>query len=88
LEKAEQIIGCNLEDFVHAKGLSGTEKQTRDILLYGVWRTGQLKNENIGRLFGVSYSGVSHAVKSAKLQLAKSRQLQTKFERLNSLFKL
>jgi putative transposase len=88
LEKGEQIFGCNLEQFVHAKRLSGTEKQTRDILLYGVWRTGQLKNENIGRLFGLSYSGVSHAVKSAKLKLAKSRQLQTKFDRLNSLFKL
>ena len=88
LERAEQIFGCNLEKFVHAKRLSGTEKQTRDILLYGVWRTGQLKNENIGRLFGLSYSGVSHAVKSAKLQLAERRQLQTKFDRLNSLFKL
>jgi len=88
LEKAEQIFGCNLEQFVRAKRLSGTEKQTRDILLYGIWKTGQLKNGNIGRLFGLSYSGVSHAVKSAKLQLAKSQQLQTKFDRLNSRFKL
>jgi hypothetical protein len=70
------------------KRLSGAEKEIRDLLLCGIWRTGQLKNETIGRLFGLSYSGVSHAVKSAKLKLSESRQLQTKFDQLNSLFKL
>ncbi len=48
----------------------------------------QLKNEQISQLFGLSYSGVSHAVKSAKSKLAQDRQLQTKFDQLNSLFKL
>jgi putative transposase len=88
LLKGEQIFGCNLEHFVHAKRLSGAEKQIRDLLLYGIWKTGQLKNEEIGGLFGLSYSGVSHSVKSAKLKLARGRQLKAKFERLNSLFKL
>ena len=74
--------------FVHTKRLFGAAKEIRDVLLYGVWRTGQLKNEQIGNLFGLSYSGVSHAVKSAKLKLAKSQQLQTKFDQLNSLFML
>jgi chromosomal replication initiation ATPase DnaA len=64
------------------------EKQTRDILLYGIWRTGQLKNEKIGRLFGLIHSGVSHAVKSAKLKIANSLKLQGEFDQLNSLFKL
>jgi len=50
------------------------------MLLYGIWKTGQLKNENIGSLFGLSYSGVSHAVKSAKLKLTKSRQIKAKFD--------
>ena len=51
-------------------------------------RSGHLLNEQIGNLFGLSYSGVSHAVKSVKLNLAKRRLLQTKFDQLNSLFKL
>jgi REP-associated tyrosine transposase len=88
LRSGEQIFGCNLEHFVNAKRLSGAEKQMRDLLLYGIWKTGQLKNEEIGSLFGLSYSGVSHSVKSAKLKLARSRQLQAKFEQLNSQFKL
>jgi hypothetical protein len=73
---------------VHTKRLSGAARGIRDVLLYGIWRTGQLKNEQIGNLFGLSYSGVSHAVKSAKLKLSKSQQLQTKFDQLNSLFKV
>jgi len=88
LRSGERIFGCDVEYFVNAKRLSGADKEIRDLLLYGVWRTGELKNENIGGLFGLSYSGVSHAVKSAKLKLAQSRQLKAKFDQLNSLFKL
>ena len=88
LSRAEKVFKCDIENFVHAKRLSGPAKEIRDILLYGVWRTGQLKNEQIGHLFGLSYSGVSHAVKSAKIALSKRRKLQAKFDRLNSLFKL
>ena len=88
LRKGEQIFKCNIEHFVQAKRLSGAEKEIRDILVYGIWRTGQLKNEQIGKLLGLSYSGVSHAVKSVRLNLAKRRKLQTKLDHLNSLFKL
>jgi hypothetical protein len=88
LHRAEQIFKCDIEHFVNAKRLSGGEKEIRDILLYGIWWIGQLKNEQIGNLLGMSYSGVSHAVKPAKLNLAKRRLLQTKFDQLNSLFKL
>ena len=88
LRRAEQVFGCDVEQFRHAKRLSGNEKEIRDLLLYGIWRTGQFKNEQIGDLFGMSYSGVSHVVRSVKLKPAKSRQLQTEFDQLNSLFKL
>ena len=88
LRSGEQIFECDVEHFVNAKRLTGAEKDIRDMLLYGIWKAGKLKNEKIGSLFGLSYSGVSHAVKSAKLKLAKSRKLQTEFDQLNSLFKL
>jgi len=88
LRRAEQIFGCDVDHFKHTKRLSGAKKEIRDLLLYGIWRSGQFKNEQIGNLFGMSYSGVSHVVRSVKLKGAKSRQLQTKFDQLNSLFKL
>ncbi|MCP4629292.1 MAG: hypothetical protein GY850_38175 [bacterium] len=88
LSEAERVLSCDVEHFAQARRLSGAEKDIRDVLLYGIWATGQIKNEQIGKLFGLSYSGVSHAVKSVKSKLAKDRQLQAKFDQLNSLFKL
>jgi putative transposase len=88
LRKGEQIFECVVENFVKAKRLSGAEKEIRDLLLYGIWKTGQLKNENIGRLFGLSYSGVSHSVQAVKHKLIQSRELRAKFDQLYSLFKL
>jgi REP element-mobilizing transposase RayT len=88
LSKAERIFKCDVERFVQAGRLSGPEKDIRDLLLYGIWTTGHLKNQQIGELFGLSYSGVSHAVKSVKAKLGKERHLQKNFHRLNSLFKL
>jgi len=88
LSRAERILKCDVEHFAQSRRLSGAEKDIRDLLLYCIWATGQLKNEQIGKLIGLSYSAVSHAVKSAKSKLARDRQLQTKFDQLNSLFKL
>jgi REP element-mobilizing transposase RayT len=88
LRNAEKIFKCDVEHFVHAKRLSGSEKEIRDMLLYGIWKTGQLNNEQIGNLFGLSYSGVSHTVKSAKRKLSNNRQLQIKFNQLYSQFRL
>ena len=36
LRKAELIFECDVKHFVSAKRLSGVEKETRDILLYGI----------------------------------------------------
>jgi REP element-mobilizing transposase RayT len=57
-------------------------------LFQGRYKSIIIQNEHIGNLFGLSYSRVSHAVKSAKLILSKNQQLQTKFGQLNSLFKV
>jgi len=43
LRRGEEIFERDIENFVHAKRLSGGEKEIRDVLLYGVWRTGQIK---------------------------------------------
>ena len=88
LVKAEKKLKCELKDFVQAGRLSGAEKDKRDILLYFIWQAGQLGNEQIGNLFGISYSAVSHIVSSFKVRLKKEQKLQSKFRQLNSPFKL
>jgi len=46
LRSGEQIIGCDAEHFERAKRLSDAEKEIRDLLLYGIWRTDQLKSKS------------------------------------------
>ena len=88
LGKAERALKCDFNRFVHAGRLSGGEKDTRDLLLYAIWKTGKLRNDQIGALFGVTYSAVSHVVNSVKVRLKKDQEIQTKFNHINSLFKL
>jgi len=58
------------------------------MLLYFIWQAGRLGNEQIGDLFGISYSAVSHTVSSVKAKLKKDQKLQATFSQFNSLFKL
>ena len=88
LVQAEKKLKFEIKDFIQAGRLSGTVKDKRDLLLYFIWQAGHLRNEQIGELFGVSYSAVSHIVKSFKAKLKKDHKLRTKFSQLNSLFKL
>ncbi len=64
------------------------EKDTRDLLLYYIWRTGRMTNAQIGLEFGLSYSAVSHSVKSIKAKLKNDQKLKALFYKLNSQFKL
>jgi len=86
--KAQRKLKCDVKDFIQAGRLSGADKDKRDLLLYFIWRTGYLRNEQIGNMFGISYSAVSHTVRSVKAKLKKDQKLQAKFSQLNSLFKL
>jgi len=88
LTKVGRSLKCDVNSFVQAGRLSGTDKDKRDLLLYFIWRAGHLKNEQIGNLFGISYSAVSHAIKSVKAKLKKDQKLRAKFYQINSLFKI
>ena len=88
LKDAERILNCDVSRFVNARRLSGPEKDTRDLLLYYIWRTGRMTNAQIGMEVGLSYSAVSHAVKSIKAKLKSDQRLRASFNKLNSQFKL
>ncbi len=88
LKDAERILNCDVSRFVNARRLSGSEKDTRDLLLYYIWRTGRMTNAQIGMEVGLSYSAVSHAVKSIKAKLKTDQRLRASFNKLNSQFKL
>jgi REP element-mobilizing transposase RayT len=89
LNKVQRLLHkYDAQRFAQAGRLRGAEKDRRDLLLYMIWKSGQFSNEQIGQLFGLSYSAVSHAVKSLKTRLMENPELQAKYNQLNSQFKL
>ena len=88
LARAERILKCDVQHFIQGGRLRGEQKDNRDMLVYLLWRSGRLTNEQIGQLLGISYSAVSHAVKTLKERMQKNTKLMRKFEQLNSQFKL
>ena len=89
LNMAQRLLHkYDVQRFAQAKRLRGAEKDHRDLLIYMIWKSGYLSNEQIGQLFGLSYSAVSHAVKSLKTRMMENPELQKKYSQLNSQFKL
>ncbi len=88
LKQAAKILKCDLKSWQQASRVSARDKETRDLLIYAAWKTGMLTNTKIGDMFGVTYSSVSHSVKSVKLKLENDPKLQRKFNGIYSLFKM
>ena len=88
LDMAAQILDCDLENLRQMPRISKAGKDDRDILVLSVWKTGLLTNEEIGRLFGMTYSSVSHIVRSIKMRIKQDNDLKDKYNVIYSLFKV
>ena len=88
LNRAQQILNCEVKQIAQSGRVSRTVKDKRDLMIYLLWKTGALSHDQIGQIFGISYSAVSHAVKSLKIRLKDNRKLRAKLKQLYSLFKL
>jgi len=88
LKAAADYSGCDLPHLIAERRVSGVEKDKRDVLVYWLWKAGMLTNEQIGNLFGLTYSAVSHSVQKMKKKLRGDKELRTLLASLNSQFKL
>jgi putative transposase len=88
LKAAVRILGCDLEGFRQMPRVTKAVKDNRDILVLAVWKTGLLGNDEIGRLFGMTYSSVSHIIKSIRMKMEQDDSLKNRFSQVNSLFKM
>jgi hypothetical protein len=88
LPRQEKRIDFDSEKLCKKSRLTGLDKNKRDLLIYFLWRSGKLTNLEIGVLCSLSYSAVSHSVKSIKSKLNADRQIQRCFDQINSQFKL
>lgn len=86
-KKGAAILGRDMEEYCGGSRLRGQAKMDRDAMVYALWETGLFKNEEIGQLFGISYSAVSHIVAGMKLKTI-DQQLRKKLSKINSQFKM
>ena len=87
-ERASEIMQCDFTRFRKGQRLRGDDKEYRDLLVYWFWQRGAYTNEEIGNIFGVGYSAVSHIVKKVKSRISKESELIRKFKLLNSQIKM
>jgi REP element-mobilizing transposase RayT len=85
---AAEMLSCNLEQLRKSKRICKADKADRDLLIYLLWRSGQLTNQQIGEKFGITYSAVSQRVSIFNEVLRKNRALQKKFDQIRSQIKI
>jgi chromosomal replication initiation ATPase DnaA len=88
LEKAAGILNCDLDYIRHYRTIPKLIKEDRDLLVYLVWKICILSNEETGRLFGMTYSAISHILSSMRTRMQKDSDLRVKYNNIYSLCKM
>jgi hypothetical protein len=63
-------------------------KDDRDLAFYALWEKGVFRNQEIGQVFRISYSAVSHIVKDVKDRIKKDPRVGGRAKRVDSQFKI
>jgi hypothetical protein len=77
-----------LERFKNSGKVSGQDVLDRDLLLYLVWQRGHQTNQQIGDLFGLTYSAVSRRISIFKNLIRQDNQMRKKLEHIKSIIKI
>ncbi|MBW2604115.1 MAG: transposase [Deltaproteobacteria bacterium] len=88
LKESAKVVQVDLDKCVQAKRLRGIDKHKRDLLVYLLWNKGLMTNEQLGRVFNISNSAVSHSVKVFKEKMINDKKVKNQFDKLNSQFRL
>jgi len=88
LAKAALVLNCDLEMIRHSRRIPKSMKNDRELLVYLVWKICRLPNEESGRLFGMTYSAISHILSSMRTRMQKETDLQARYNSLYSLCKM
>lgn len=84
---AAAMLGREMNGYTTGQRVRGGMKEDRDLVVYALWEMGAFRNEEIGQVFGVSYSAVSHIVRNVKEYIKKDPRVGRKVKKLNSQFK-
>ena len=91
MEAANQalaLLGREVGEYSSGHRVRGKIKEDRDVVVYALWEKGVFRNEEIAKVFGLSYSAVSHIVRELKELIEKDPRVSSKAKRINSQFKM
>jgi hypothetical protein len=87
-EEGLRLLGRKVGKYDAGHRVRGEKKEDRDLVLYALWEMGTFRNQEIGQVFGVSYSAVSQIVRDMKEHIKKDPRVGSKVKKLNSQFKM
>lgn len=87
MQTAAKMLECKIDEVRNAKRIRSSDKMKRDLLVYMAWKTGAFTNKEIGRQLGLTYSAVSHCVRTAENLIDKDTIFDGEFRKINSLLK-
>jgi putative transposase len=79
LKNAAVFLKCDLDIIKSSKRISKSMKADRDLLVYLIWQTCGLTNEETGKLFGMTYSAVRRVLTSMRNRLKDEPALLKKY---------
>jgi REP element-mobilizing transposase RayT len=79
LKRMAAALDFDLENAIIKKRIPPSDRDKRDLLLYALWKTGTLTNQEIGKYFGLTYSAVSHQVSGTEQRLKQDKKLADLF---------
>ena len=87
LKESAKVVQVDLDKCVQAKRLRGIDKHKHDLLVYLLWNKGLMTNEQLGRVFNISNSAVSHSVKVFKEKMINDKKVKNQFDKINSQYR-
>jgi hypothetical protein len=66
--------------------LFGIDKHKRDLIIYFLWNKRLMTNEQLGRIFNISHSAISHTVRIFKEKMMNDKKVKNQFDKFNSQF--
>jgi len=87
LKESAKVVQVDLDKCFQAKRLRGIDKHKRDLLVYLLWNKGLMTNEQLGRVFNISNSAVSHSVKVFKEKMINDKKVKNQFDKINSQYR-
>ncbi len=88
IKAASGFLGCNFDELIKGPRIKRKDRFNRDFILYLLWQSGKMTNQEIGRIFNLTFSAVSRRVRYMKEELCLNKDLQIQIEEIKSIIKV